>query len=137
MSANLVATHLAEARAHLADARQTLAGDWLPFVGPRAFRVMFAAAQALLVADGVALPIEWPAVIVEFGRRYVETERAPATLHCYLLDGVKAQTMDTLGPYRLVSATEAAAHLARAEAFLLFAERRLDPRQPSGEVNLP
>jgi uncharacterized protein (UPF0332 family) len=97
--------------------------EQLEFAAARAYYVMFYAAQALLLGEGVEFK-KHSAVIAAFGERFAKTGRIPTQFHRYLIRGQEART---IGDYstKSVDQTESADQLQRAAEFLEMAERTL------------
>jgi uncharacterized protein (UPF0332 family) len=114
---------LEKARRGLAAARLLHENEQYEFAVERAYYVMFYAAEALLLEDGLRLS-KHSAVIAAIGERFAKTRRVPSHFHRYLIRG---QEVRHAGDYDTepVSEGQSAEQLRRAEEFLEMAEQVL------------
>jgi uncharacterized protein (UPF0332 family) len=126
-----------EQAALLRKARQSLRGARVlayqellyDFAVSRAYYVMFYAAEAFLLEDGLAFS-KHSAVIAAFGERFAKTGRVPAEFHRYLLDGEDRRNSGDYGLGPGLSRADADEQIARAERFIDLVERLLSPNPP-------
>ncbi|MEW6221584.1 MAG: HEPN domain-containing protein [Thermodesulfobacteriota bacterium] len=125
---------LEKAEQSLGAAQILLAQGYADFAAGRAYYAMFYAAEARLLAMGLAYS-KHSAVIAAFGRELVKSGRVDARLHRVLL---RAFDLRNLGDYGGVAAVDPEqARQAIADAAELCAAMRQDLETAHGEQDTP
>ncbi len=93
----------------------------------RSYYAMFYLVEALLLSNGLAFS-KHSAVIGAFGREFAKTGLMPQHLHTYLQEAFEARNISDYKSASMVTESETAKYISRAEEFLGVAGEFLGPR---------